>query len=299
MDNIINFYYGINLVNIYKYKYGFIFNYNASNYYFIKYDRDKKDLKSLVSICNELKNRKMLTNEFVCNKFNSFLTPYNKDLYILVKENVMDHKININDILYIQNNTVDISFDRNIIRTNTIDLWKNKIDFYEKKSISNKYKLVNNILDYYIGLGENAIIYLTNNNVKINHIVLSHRRLNIDSFNFYNPLNYILDNRARDIADYIKILFFYEGVSSENIISFFKYINFNREEYILFMARMLYPTYYFDLMDRVIFLNEDESILQGVIDKNDDYINLLKKIFYYINYNLRMNIPVIEWIIKK
>ena len=299
MNNIINFYYGINVVNIYEYKTGFLFSYNGTNYYFIKYDRDRNDLNGLINICIELKNRNILTNEFVSNRYNSYLTPFNNELYVLIRENVVKHKININDILYIQNNTVNISFDKNISRLNSVDLWKNKIDFYEKKSIglSNKYKLLNNTLDYYIGLGENAIIYLINNNVKNDHMVLSHRRLG--NYDFYNPLNYILDSRARDIADYIKKLFFYEGITIETVLSILNYINFNREEYILFIARMLYPTYYFDLVDKIIFFNEDEDILKKVIDKSDEYINLLKKLFYYINYNLRMNIPIIEWIIKK
>lgn len=303
MNNIINYYYGINLINIYEYKNIISFNYNGVNYYFVRYDRDKNIIKSLLNICVELRNRGIFTNELVCNRFNKYLTPYGEGFFVLVKENVREHKIDINDILYIQNNTVNIFFDKNLIRTNTIELWKNKIDFYEKKSVylNKKSELIKNTLDYYIGLGENAIMYLANNSVKINNIVLSHQRLNDsrESIVFYNPLNYILDSRARDIADYIKLLFFYDQKSVESILSIFKYINFSREEYILLVSRMLFPTYYFDLIDKIIIFEEDETILKKIIDKNDNYINLIKQILYYINYSLRMNIPVIEWIIKK
>lgn len=299
MNNIINFYYGINIIDIYKLDDKYRFKYNDKNYYFVQYDRDQKDIKSLIEICIELKKRNILTNEFICNKFKNYLTPFNNKLYILIKENINNYKINFNDILYIQNSTTNISFDKNIIRTNYIELWKNKIDFYEKK-IDNKYQLLYKTIDYYIGLGENAISYIVNNDIKINNIVLSHRRINekMDSFDFYNPLNYILDNRARDLADYIKTLFFYNEVSDDILLSFLYYINFSREECILFISRMLFPTYYFDLIDRVTFNKEDEIILKNIINKNNDYINLLKKILYYINNNLRMNIPVIEWIIK-
>ena len=190
-----------------------------------------------------------------------------------------------------------------MIRNNYIDLWKTKIDFYEKKiiDIRNKNKLIDNTFDFFVGLGENAIVYLTNNNVRISHLVLSHRRIDEkrNSFDFYNPLNYILDNRARDIADFIKSIFFYESISKEVIFNFLNYINFNREEYILFIARMLYPTYYFDMIDKIIINNESEVILKKIIDKTNDYINLIEELFYYINNNLRMNIPIIEWIIKK
>lgn len=303
MNNYFNFYYGINVFEIFSDKGIFSFNYNGINYYFVEYDRDKKDMKSIVSICEELKKRNIITNELVLNKFNGYITPYNNLLYVLIKENSRKYKININDVLYIQNNTYDLLVDNNMIRNNYIDLWKTKIDFYEKKiiDIRNKNKLIDNTFDFFVGLGENAIVYLTNNNVRISHFVLSHRRIDEkrNSFDFYNPLNYILDNRARDIADFIKSMYFYENISKEVIFNFLNYINFNREEYILFIARMLYPTYYFDMIDKIIINNESEVILKKIIDKTNDYINLIEELFYYINNNLRMNIPIIEWIIKK
>ena len=303
MNNYFNFYYGINVFEIFSDKGIFSFNYNGINYYFVEYDRDKKDIKSIVSICEELKKRNIITNELVLNKFNGYITPYNNLLYVLIKENSRKYKIDINDVLYIQNNTYNLLVDNNMIRNNYIDLWKTKIDFYEKKiiDIRNKNKLIDNTFDFFVGLGENAIVYLTNNNVRISRFVLSHRRIDEkrNSFDFYNPLNYILDNRARDIADFIKSIFFYESISKEVIFNFLNYINFNREEYILFIARMLYPTYYFDMIDKIIINNESEVILKKIIDKTNDYINLIEELFYYINNNLRMNIPIIEWIIKK
>lgn len=302
MKNIINFYYGMNVMNIYEYKNNIYFLYNDIKYCFVKYDRNKRELKGLINICNKLKERNILTNEFVCNKFNSFITPYNNEDYILIKNNVKDYKINLNNILHLQNNTINICSDINLIRDNYVELWKNKVDFYEKQlsSISNKYQLIKKTLDYYIGLGENAIVYLTNNYINNNYVVLSHRRITEerDSFDFYNPLNYIFSNRSRDIADYIKTSFFYDDISFDTILTFLHYTNLNREDYILLIARLLYPTYYFDLIDRVLFQNEEEEVLKKIIDKNEEYINLLKSIFYYINYNLKMNIPILDWIIK-
>ena len=300
MNNIINFYYGIYVIDLYELEDKYVFKYNDKNYYFMEYDRNPEDIKSLIEICIELKKRNILTNEFVYNKFNEYLVPYNNKFYILIKENISEYKINYNDILYIQNSTMGILSNKNITRTNYVDLWKKKIDYYESKIHSYKYQLINKTIDYYIGLGENAISYIVNNDIKINNIVLSHRRINekMSSFDFYNPINYILDNRGRDLADYIKELFFYNETSEEVLISFLYYMNLSREEYILFLSRMLYPTHYFDLIDRILIHNEDEDILKNIINRTNDYIKLLKKIIYYINYTLRMNIPVIEWIIK-
>jgi len=302
MNNIINYYYGINVFDIYKYMDKYVFNYNGIKYYFVKYDRARNDIKGILDVCEELKKRNILTNDLVCNKFNNYITPYKNELYVLIRQNIKKSNININDIFYIQNNTLNMLVDKSIIRTNCIKLWEEKLDFYEKKSLelSERYSLIKRTIDYYIGLGENAIVYLINNNVRISKLVLSHRRLDNmnDSFDFYNPLNYIFDVKSRDIADYIKILFFYDQASEDLIISFFKYLNFTREEYILLIARLLYPTYYFDLIDKVIFLNEDDEILKNIINKSQSYIKMIKKLFYYINNELKMNIPIIEWIIK-
>jgi hypothetical protein len=303
MNNIINFYYGINVINIFENKGKYFFRYNNHNYYFIEYDRDEKDLKCIIEICFELRKRNIVSNELICNKFNSYITSFHNKLFVLLKENVPERVIGFNDILYFQNNTNNLVSNINCVRTDCLSLWKRKIDFYEGKLsiIGNKYKLINKTMDYYIGLGENAITYLVINKIQINNIVLSHRRINenMNSFDFYNPVNYILDNRARDLADYIKNLFFYKEMKEDVIFLLLYYVNLNREEYILFLSRLLYPTYYFDLIDRIMLFKEDEEILKNVISKTDDYILLLKRLFYYINYNIGINIPIIEWIIKK
>ena len=303
MNNVINYYYGISVVDIYNSGDKYFFTNNGEKYCFDIFDRDQTDIGNIINLCIELKSKGILTNEIIINRYNMFITPYNGKMYVLIKENVKDFKINFNDILYIQNCTLDIIYNKKLIRSNHVNMWKKKIDYYERKGkdLCSKYFLIYNTLDYYIGLGENAISYLTNNKVLFNHVVLSHRRIDSkeNSSDFYNPLNYILDSRSRDVADYIKILFFDEKVSYESIILFLKYANLNREEYILLFGRLLYPTYYFDMIDRIIFLEEDENILKKILKRNEAYIHLLKKMFCYVNYELKMNIPVIEWIIKK
>lgn len=303
MNNIINYYYKMDIVDLYEKNGNFFFKYNGNRYSFVYCDRDKNDINGLIEICEELKIRNLLTNEIVPNIFNSLITNVNGKNYIMIKVNINEYEICFNDIFYIQNNTNYLPANRNLVRANCIDLWKDKIDFYEHEfcKINDKYKLISRTIDYYVGMGENAIEYIVNSGIQINNFVLSHRRINekMSSFDFYNPLNYIFDNKARDFAEYIKTSFFYKNVGEKTILSFLYYIDFTREEYILFLARMLYPTYYFDLIDKVVLQNENEKNIYNIINKNDEYIELLKKILFYINYELRMNIPPIEWIIKK
>ena len=86
MNNVINFYYGINTMDISEIKEGFSFNYNENNYYLVEYDRSEKELKGLIDICFELKKRNILTNEFIIKKYNNYLTPYKGKKMILIKQ---------------------------------------------------------------------------------------------------------------------------------------------------------------------------------------------------------------------
>ena len=61
---------------------------------------------------------------------------------------------------------------------------------------------------------------------------------------------------------------------------------------------MLYPTYYFDVIDKIMVSNIDDSILNNIIKKTNSYIKLIAIIFNYFNNYLNMNVPIIEWIIK-
>ena len=279
---------------------GYYFNINNNSYIFTIYNRPLNECSSIYNLYNELLKRKIFTNDIVLNKNNQIITMVNNVPYVLLKDNTINKRINMNDILYLQNNSINIYNDKLLFRNNWITLWEIKIDYYESrlKEMDNKYPLLSNTLDYYIGLGENAISYLVNNNIKVNDLVLSHKRIKMDdsSFEFYNPFNYILDSRVRDFSEYIKSLFFKDMITFENFEGYLNMLNFNKDEYILLISRLLYPSYYFDLFDDIVNNNEDENIIKNVINKNNDYILFLKNTFYYIIYKKRINIPIIEWI---
>ena len=302
MKNIINYYYNFNILDVYLIDNKYYFNYKNNDYFFMIFDRPIDELQSIYNLYVELKKRGILTNSIILNKDKQMVTFVNNTPYIMIKDNVRNQRVTINDILYIQNNTFNIINDKKIYRKDWIKLWETKIDYYEDQmnSILKKYSLLNSTIDYYIGLGENAISYLINNSVKDNNICLSHKRINIrnSTFDFYNPINYILDSRIRDIAEYIKSMFFSEVISIDLVINYISFINLSRDEYILLISRLLFPTFYFDVYDKIITNELDENSINSIIEKTDNYIILIKKIFFYIIYQKGVNIPYIEWIIK-
>lgn len=280
MKNIINYYYNLNLLDVYEINNKYYFNYKNSDYFFIVFDRPIEDAPSIYNLFQELKKRRILTNDIITNKDNQILTMLNGVPYILIRDNIKNKDININDILYIQNNTFSISNDKKLFRNHWKDLWKTKIDYYEDQmnTISKKYKILNETIDFYIGLGENAISFLVNNKIKENMLCLSHKRININqgSLEFYNPANYVIDNRVRDFAEYIKNSFFIDKINFDLFKYYLDYMNFTKDEYILLISRLIFPTYYFDIYDNIINYNLDEKIILNVINKTNSYIKFLK-----------------------
>ena len=286
MKNVISYYYGINIINLFKVNNKLYFNYKNNDYFFIIFDRPIEEAQGVYNLFLELKKRKILSNSIIVNKNNQIITFVNNYPYILIRDDIRNRLININDFLYIQSNTYNIFWDRKLDRKNWIKMWKAKIDYYENHitSLSSKYDLLNSYMDYYIGLGENAISYLVNSDIKEKTTVLSHKRIyaNETTFDFYNPLNYVLDSRVRDISEYIKNMFFYSKIDYDFIICYLNYSNFSRDEYVLFISRMLFPTYYFDIYDKIVLHGLSEDAVYSVIDKTDDFIQLIRKIMIYV-----------------
>ena len=156
----------------------------------------------------------------------------------------------------------------------------------------------------YIGMAENAISYLVNN--KLNEELtyyIAHRRLSINStlYDLYNPINFIVDYSVRDVCEYAKNVFFDNKEKSYMVYEYIKNAGFNYDEIILLLARFLYPTYYFDMIQDCIDNKKQENDLWECIRKYvsrvDEYEAYLKNIFEY--FSQVYNIELVEWIITK
>ena len=74
-------------------------------------------------------------------------------------------------------------------------------------------------------------------------------------------------------------------------------LKLNTFEANMLYARLIYPTYYFDVYENVIENKIDEEELLSIINKADDYELFLEKCYKEINkmYYLEK----IEWIVNK
>ena len=70
----------------------------------------------------------------------------------------------------------------------------------------------------------------------------------------------------------------------------------SEREYNLLFARLLYSTYYFDQIDKIINTNDNEEKLLKYIEKINDFESFINKIFKL--FQTRAKLIKIDWLIK-
>ena len=306
MNNIIYYYYGIYVYNISKIKDNYFFNYYDNIYVLYEYKRPIIDLNDIYRLNEIMIDNNMLVHKIILtNDKKTYIQVDNKN-YVLMQIYINQTAlINLPNISYINNNTINIVCPLGLKRDNWVSLWEAKVDYFESQinEVGRKYKNICNYLNYYIGLCENAISYIKNNVdlKKVNIKCINHRRINANKtlIELYNPINFIYDYRIRDISEYIKSLFF-NGIDPKNVI--INYFNNNYiyyEEALLFYARLLYPSYFFDIYDEIINNNKDESSIEKIINKSKEYEMFLIKINIFLSNIYKRYIPQIDWLKKR
>ena len=290
MKNLINYYYGLLINDFKKINERFVFKIDNKNYEFIPFYGDINQFYKNYLII--LKNNKYC-HEVLFNKDKNILTFFNNKPYLLLRKNIcIDNRVDIAEI---------ISYDVAVYGSNSLNwkkLWKNKIDYYEYQmsQLALKYKRLKNSFDYYIGLSETAISLLNYIDAKNIKYYICHRRIrqNEKLDEFFNPINIVIDSRVRDVAEYIKINYFNGVITLETVFNYLDNLNFDYTENLLFLSRLLYPSYYFDMYDQVIQEKISEEKMNYYTKKNTYYEVFLKKVYSYIKNKYR--IPEIEWL---
>ena len=295
MKNAISYYYNITANVIHQTGKTFKFTNNGENYILTTCERE--DIDDIYELSYNLIKQGVLCHQIILNNSNSIITNINNLPYILMKVLVNNDKITLNDIINFNNTIITVKLD-NLRRDNWFNLWCNKVDYFEYQvnQMGKKYPIIRESFSYYIGLAEIGISLFKNTN-KSEKLSLSHRRILYGQSltELYNPINLIIDLRIRDVCEYFKSCFF-NNIDVEHIISNYLYTsNLDETEKILFLSRMLYPSYYFDVYEQIIDGKLDENELKKIINKVDEYELLLRNIYSLLKNN---NFPEIEFLNK-
>lgn len=306
MKNAINYYYNIYVSDLINKDNNYHFYLDNEEYHFLPFDRPFEDIVPLYKLNQEMIKNNILTHEIILNKNREVVTFINKTPYILLKNcSYKNDKVFINDIKYYQNFTKNIKPEKELLRTEWVNMWCEKIDYYEYQisELGKKYPILLDSLSYYIGLGENAISFYINNKNKYqdeSNLVVSHKRIKINegSKEFYNPINFIIDTRMRDITEYIKNCFFNNSLNTYEINLYLESNNLTNSEYVELFSRLLFPTYYFDIYDEIINNNLQEEKIIDIIQKNEEYELFLKDMYYFITNKKNIFLDPVEWLLK-
>lgn len=288
MKNMIKYYYGLDIDTIIEKDNNYKLIIDGTNYLLSRCNK--------IDLLNILKYIDKYNFHTIVNTIGNDITiPINSYDYVLLKLKKTYKKISIEDIydfnfpLYIKNGSIN----------RWISLWSSHIDYieYQINELSNKYPILAKYVYYYIGLTETAIEFLkTIDNNSYEYI--AHRRINSDMtlVDLYNPVNLVIDSKVRDISEYYKNMFF--NNDDPNIINEIKESirYFNESELKLFLARMLYPTYFFDIYDDILEHDLSDDRLYNIINKSDEYEILLKEL--YMSIKKATPIENIEWLIQ-
>ncbi|HIS39190.1 MAG TPA: hypothetical protein IAB45_06785 [Candidatus Onthousia faecavium] len=298
MKNSLFYYYQLNVQKLIKNKNYYFFEDDNYFYYLYLINRPLSYIGELAKLNNMLVNSKFM---FIVPNINrDIVSLINNRYYVLLRNNKNLYSP-IEDIYNPYYCTPDMTKLTLLNHSNWESLWSSKIDYfeYQKDYIKIKYPLLYKSLDYYIGLSEIALSYFNTINNREGHhfpdnFVISRRRINLKDNSFYNPLNIVIDHRARDIGNYLQYIFLENSYTYEEIGDFLNALNLNNYQYSLVMARIIFPSFYFDIYENIINGYEKETKILNILKRNREYERYLKTIYFLINKN--QSISRIDWL---
>jgi hypothetical protein len=183
MNNAILFFFNINVSGIKKINDNYYFKYLDNNYGIYLYNRDITDIVFLYNLNMELLNRGVKGYNIILTNNNQILFTYENKYYVLMRfPDILNRYITYEDII---NFSVEVSDKyKKLDKSNWGESWSNKIDFieYQFNQMKHKYPIIDDYIDYYIGIWENAISYFNYNaNTNIKKYIC-HNRIPFDIY---------------------------------------------------------------------------------------------------------------------
>ncbi len=290
MKNVLRYYYNLSVDELNEFAEYAIIRQEDDLFIFKKFMGDEEELKI---ITEELIKNNIPIHQIIINTLGNILTDYNAQKYILMHLNDIKTDIDLNFFqIYVPETNIDVA-----------KLWSNKIDYCSRQvyELGLGKELLVNTFNYYVGMAENAVsIY--NRAMKSNEnliYAITHRRINYPNYaiNYFDVTNMTIDLRIRDITEYVKTRFYQDTINPIIVYDYALKNNLNNKEVNLLYARLLFPTYYFDLFEDIILDKKDEDELLKYIDKHEEYEKFLAQTFILLRKNYALY--EIDWIKKR
>lgn len=299
MKNWLMYYYNLNIDGIYPHKdENLIFEKNSDCFLLKKYDDNTMNLNNL-SILN--KNFNLLSSHYysiILNKFDSYVSKIDDNDYILLKiKGLISERIELDGIVK------NLILNRNTIADSNLnwgELWQKRVDYieYQIGQLGKNKKEVLNSFCFFSGLAENAISFISQNHVDYKQCrkSLCHKRIGYpnEAIDYFNVFDLKTDYEVRDLAEYLKSKILVSDNLNEELNFIINKCDYNSDELKLFYARLMFPSYYFDLVEEILISNDNESKIEKYLEQLDVYLDFLKDT--YIELSKKMELLIPKWV---
>lgn len=218
-------------------------------------EEDEEEIIKINDFCLEM-NKRFLGKgvQIIKNRAGSFISlGLEKPVVLLC---VPLGKVNLDDVRYLHESYLNIDQEEKFTISSLIKIWEDKVELIESqcskalKKDEIHYNDIFTAMSCALGMAENAIQYLAEAKLdygdEINNLTIVHKRLNsLDSWTFFNPFNLIISHRVRDYAELYK----FELIGMEELMNVLSMISLTAKEASLLMARLLFPTRIFDILE--------------------------------------------------
>lgn len=300
MKNALKYYYNIETEIIHQINKKYKFTSMNKKYILCPFTRNYDEIEEIYNLHQFIRLNKIYCHMIIPNNNRELITKINSIPYVLLQIQIEERSITEKDIFNITKIKIDTEQYKKITRKNWYYLWQSKIDYieYQITQFKKKYPLINESSPYYIGIIENCIEMLANINENKSIKTISHNRIENKekTEDFYNPLNFIIDHRCRDLGEYIKKNT--QEIDIINIIN--EYLTNNQtsiEEAKLLFLRIIYPSEYIDCCEKILNNRKEEKKIMKIITNVEIKEKKIKETYKI----LKRIIPLdnIEWLEKR
>lgn len=293
MKNVLYNYYDILVDELNKSdnNYFFYFNNELFLFYLVL-----NDISLVENIYKYIVENNIESFNIILNKEGNLFSDVDKKKYVLLRvKGILKYEVKFDEFKYYPVNSNGVNWGT---------LWSERLDYYEVqiRELGIKYQTVLNSFGMFSGLAENAILYFNMTMEKFgdleSNVGIVHNRVKYPCYliDYYNPVNFVIDYSVRDIGEYIKSYIISDDFDFNNVVILINRMNLNDLMFNLLYARLLYPTFYFDVFDKIILEDGKDSDIVFILDKIDIYLYTLKRL--YDRFNNEYQMFRIEWLNK-
>ncbi len=185
-----------------------------------------------------------------------------------------------------------------------IILWDQRLEYIQNQCLvalnfdNDAHMILYEYSQFAIGLAINALQYLSDMKIDFNKkhylTTLTHRRIKkMDKFELFNPFNLIIDHSSRDLAELYKN----NLIDFDTLFSICQSYSYNVDEYEYLIARLLFPTFIFDIIEDIATDNtmyDYQNEIYYAISKQNEQLDKLK--YFYKKISQLMLIRPIDWL---